>query len=138
MEGQYLGPTPFIFPEYIALFLDFLKLFHEPHYLYKSYYKKFDCYIFLVKNEKKYGSASAFCFSNLSKFIVLASSLGGVPVFNLPILKLYFFSCSLKPTDGFSSYLPAGVFHLQCELNHLKMYLLLKLVYLFYIHYRFA
>ena len=39
-----------------------------------------------------------------------ASNLGGVPVFNLPILKLNFSSCSLKPVDGFSSYLPAGVF----------------------------
>ena len=33
-----------------------------------------------------------------------------MPVFNLPILKLYFFNCSLKPVDGFSLYLPAGVF----------------------------
>ena len=41
--------------------------------------------------------------------MVLASNLGGVPVFNLPILKSYFANCSLKPVEGFSSYLPAGV-----------------------------
>ena len=41
--------------------------------------------------------------------MVLESSLGGVPVFNLPILKLYFSNCSLNPVEGFSSYLPAGV-----------------------------
>ena len=38
------------------------------------------------------------------------SNLGGVPVFNLPILKLYFSNCSLNPVEGFSLYLPAGVF----------------------------
>jgi hypothetical protein len=65
--------------------------------------------IFLVKKEKKYGSSSACCSSKFSKFIVLASSLGGVPVFNLPILKSYFSSCSLKPVEGFSLNLPAGV-----------------------------
>ena len=36
--------------------------------------------------------------------------LGGVPVFNLPIVKLCFFNCSLKPVEGFSLNLPAGVF----------------------------
>ena len=36
--------------------------------------------------------------------------LGGVPVFNLPILKLYFSNCSLNPVEGFSLNLPAGVF----------------------------
>ena len=66
------------------------------------------CYFSLLK-KKKYGSSSACCSSNLLKFIDLASSLGGVPVFNLPILKLYFFNCSLKPVDGFSLNLPAGV-----------------------------
>ena len=40
---------------------------------------------------------------------VLASSLGGVPVLSLPILKSYFSSCSLNPVEGFSSNLPAGV-----------------------------
>ena len=64
---------------------------------------------FLVKKEKKYGSSSANCSSKLSNLIVLASSLGGVPVLSLPILKSYFLSCSLKPVDGFSSNLPAGV-----------------------------
>jgi hypothetical protein len=40
---------------------------------------------------------------------VRASSLGGVPVFNLPILKLYFSNCSLNPVEGFSLNLPAGI-----------------------------
>ncbi len=62
-----------------------------------------------VKNEKKKGFSSAVCFSKLLKFIVLASSLGGVPVFNRPILNSYFSNCSLKPVLGFSLYLPAGV-----------------------------
>ena len=39
-----------------------------------------------------------------------ASNLGGVPVFNLPILKLYFSSCSLNPVEGFSLNLPAANF----------------------------
>ena len=34
---------------------------------------------------------------------MLPSSLGGVPVFNLPICILYLASCSLKPVDDFSS-----------------------------------
>ena len=42
--------------------------------------------------------------------MVVASNLGGVPVFNLPILKLYFSNCSLKPVEGISLNLPAGVF----------------------------
>ena len=42
--------------------------------------------------------------------MVLESNLGGVPVFNLPILKLYFCNCSLKPVLGFSLNRPAGVF----------------------------
>ena len=46
----------------------------------------------------------------MSKFIVLASNLGGVPVLSLPILNLYFANCSLKPVLGFSLNLPAGVF----------------------------
>jgi hypothetical protein len=41
---------------------------------------------FEVKKEKKYGSSSAFCSSKFSKLIVLASSLGGVPVLSRPIL----------------------------------------------------
>ena len=76
----------------------------------------FVCYIFLVK-KKKYGSSSACC-SKFSKFIDLPSS-SGVPVFNLPILKLYLSSCSLNPVEGFSSNLPAGVFF-QYGSNHLK------------------
>jgi len=66
--------------------------------------------LFLVKNEKKYGSVSACCSSKFSKFIVLLSSLGGVPVLSLPIAKLNFSNCSLKPVVGFSLNLPAGVF----------------------------
>ena len=57
---------------------------------------------FFVKNEKRYGSSSAYCSSKFSKLIVLQSSLGGVPVFNLPILKLYFSNCSVNPVVGFS------------------------------------
>ena len=64
---------------------------------------------FFVKKEKKYGSSSASCSSNLLKLIVRESNLGGVPVFNLPILKSYFFNCSLKPVEGFSFMRPAGV-----------------------------
>ena len=59
------------------------------------------------KNKDLYQHAALL---NFSKFIVRASNLGGVPVFNLPILKLYFSNCSLKPVDGFSLNLPAGVF----------------------------
>ena len=36
---------------------------------------------------KKYGSVSAFCSSKFEKSIVLASSLGGVPVLSLEIFK---------------------------------------------------
>ena len=36
---------------------------------------------------KKYGSISAFCSSKFEKSIVLASSLGGVPVLSLEIFK---------------------------------------------------
>ena len=64
---------------------------------------------FLVREEKKYGSSSANCSSKFLKLIVRESNLGGVPVFNLPISKLNFFNCSLKPVVGFSLYLPAGV-----------------------------
>ena len=65
-----------------------------------------------MRKEKKYGSSSACCSSSFSKLIVVASNLGGVPVFNLPILKLYFSNCSLNPVEGFSLNLPAGVFSL--------------------------
>ena len=83
---------------------------------------------FLVRKEKKYGSSSANCFSKFSKLIVLESNLGGVPVFNLPILKLYFSNCSLKPVLGFSLNLPAGVLSSpMCVSNHLKKCLLLRL-----------
>ena len=30
IEGQYLGPTPCMLPEYIALFLNFFELSYEP------------------------------------------------------------------------------------------------------------
>ena len=56
---------------------------------------------FFVKNEKKYGLISANCSSRFEKSIERESNLGGVPVFNLPILKSYFFSCSLNPVVGF-------------------------------------
>ena len=42
----------------------------------------------------------------------LLSNLGGVPVLSLPIAKLNFSNCSLKPVVGFSLNLPAGVFSL--------------------------
>ena len=52
--------------------------------------------------------------------MVLESSLGGVPVFNLPILKLYFSNCSLKPVLGFSLNLPAGVISSPICINPFK------------------
>ena len=85
---------------------------------------------FFVKNEKKYGSSSACCCSNLLKLIVRESNLGGVPVFNLPILKSYFFNCSLKPVEGFSLNTSRwNFFYYQHELTRLKKFLLLKLVF---------
>ena len=75
---------------------------------------------FFVKKEKKYGSSSANCFSKFLKLIVLESNLGGVPVFNLPILKLHFFNCSLKPVLGFSLKRPAGVLSSPICINPFK------------------
>ena len=66
-------------------------------------------FIFLVSVEKKKGFSSASCFSKPSKLIVRASSLGGVPVFNLPNFKLNFCNCSDNPKVGASPNLPAGV-----------------------------
>ena len=62
----------------------------------------------VAPKENSFALMSANCSSKFSNLIVLASNLGGVPVFNLPILKSYFSNCSLKPVEGFSSYLPAG------------------------------
>ena len=41
--------------------------------------------------------------------MVLESSLGGVPVLSLPILKLCLVNCSDKPMDALSLNLPADV-----------------------------
>ena len=65
--------------------------------------------IFLVSVEKKKGFSSATCFSKPLKLIVRASRRGGVPVFNLPNIKLNFCNCSDKPEVGASPNLPAGV-----------------------------
>ena len=72
---------------------------------------------------KKYGLSSAFCSSKSSKLIVLPSSLGGVPVFNLAIVKLNFFNCSLKPLSDLHHVYPQASFHFQYELRHLKKFL---------------
>ena len=111
IEGQYLGPIEFILPLYIGdNFFEFLIIPCVSLFVYVMLQEICLLIFFLVKKEKKYGSSSAFCSSKLLKLIVRESRRGGVPVFNLPILKLNFLSCSLKPVEGFSSYLPAGVF----------------------------
>ena len=63
-------------------------------------------FILVVRKEKKTGSISAFCFSSSFQLIVSAWSLGGVPVFNLPMGKSKPYRKSAKLTDALSPFLP--------------------------------
>ena len=61
-----------------------------------------------VKEEKGSGSSSPYCGSRRSQAMVLPSSRGGVPVFNLPTAKPLFLKRVDNPSAGGSSIRPAG------------------------------
>src|SRR3990167_316628 len=64
--------------------------------------------IFFVEKENGGGGLSPSWTSNFEKSIVFASSLGHVPVFNLPMLKPSSLRERERFTDGISPALPPG------------------------------
>ena len=64
---------------------------------------------FFVLNENALGSSSPYCGSVRSKFIVSFFNLGGVPVFNLPVLNPNSVKFSVSPADFSSPTLPPEI-----------------------------
>ena len=65
-------------------------------------------WISLLIKEKGFGFLSASCSSKPLKFIDFLSSLGGVPVFNLPIENFNFSKEIARFVEGLSPSRPAG------------------------------
>ena len=84
IEGQYLGPTHSIIPAYIG---DLSRFFKIISWVFSFVLVRWQGICFLSglsgKKEKNDGFSSPQCSSRIEKFIVLPSSLGGVPVLSL-------------------------------------------------------
>src|SRR3954471_4943490 len=111
MDGQYLGPRLWIWPEYIGERCTLARITSwvaavvrvMPHWI---------CAVVIrsVITENGSGGSSPGCISTDDQSIVVPSSRGGVPVFNRPSVKPVRSNDFERPSAGASPTRPAGQF----------------------------